>query len=53
MMSEPMKVESLLRSEASVVLAHEGGLHARPSIKVTQLAKRFASSVWIGVGLQE
>lgn len=34
---------------SSVMLAHEGGLHARPAIKVTQLAKRFAAQVWIGL----
>jgi len=49
MMSEPMKVESVARSQASVVLTHEGGLHARPSIKLTQLAKRFESNIWIGL----
>jgi len=49
MMSEPMKVESVARCQSSVVLTHEGGLHARPSIKVTQLAKRFESKVWIGL----
>ena len=49
MTSEPMNVEPLVRSQSSAVLTHTGGLHARPSIKVTQLAKRFESSVWIGV----
>ena len=34
---------------SSVVLSHAGGLHARPAIKVTQLAKRFAAQVWIGL----
>jgi phosphocarrier protein len=38
----------LARIAGSALLNHEGGLHARPSIKVTQLAKRFQSAVWIG-----
>jgi phosphocarrier protein HPr len=38
-----------VRVVASVRLTHEGGLHARPAIKVTQLAKRFASRVWLGL----
>jgi phosphocarrier protein HPr len=31
----------------SVLLKHEGGLHARPSVKLTKLAKTFASRVEI------
>ena len=31
----------------SVLLRHEGGLHARPSVKLTKLAKTFASRVEI------
>ena len=34
---------------ASAMLKHEGGLHARPAIKVVQLAKRYAAQVWIGL----
>jgi len=41
--------EAEVKATSSVMLAHEGGLHARPAIKVTQLAKRFAAQVWIGV----
>jgi phosphocarrier protein HPr len=37
------------RATASAMLAHEGGLHARPAIKVVQLAKRYAAQVWIGL----
>src|SRR5258706_16122093 len=37
------------RVVASALLAHEGGLHARPAIKVSQLAKRFQSRVWLSV----
>ena len=36
-----------IRVVASTLLLHEGGLHARPSIKVIQLAKRFQSMVWL------
>lgn len=32
---------------ASVVIAHEVGLHARPSVKLTKLAKGFAARVEI------
>src|SRR5205085_6220075 len=37
------------RALSSVILSHAGGLHARPAIKVTQLAKRFTAQVWIGL----
>jgi phosphocarrier protein len=37
------------RPIGQALLVHEGGLHARPSIKVTKLAKRFQSQVWIGL----
>ncbi|HEY3624128.1 MAG TPA: HPr family phosphocarrier protein [Roseiarcus sp.] len=30
---------------ASVRLRHEAGLHARPSVKLTKLAKRFSSRI--------
>ncbi len=32
-------------STASVLLFHEVGLHARPSVKLTKLAKSFASQI--------
>lgn len=32
----------------SVWLAHPAGLHARPAIQLTKLAKRFQANVWIG-----
>jgi phosphocarrier protein HPr len=44
-----MPDETLTRAQSQVVLLHEGGLHARPSIKVTKLAKRFQAKVWIGL----
>jgi len=33
----------------SAILTHERGFHARPSIMLTQLAKRFSAKVWIGL----
>ena len=32
-------------AEAKVLITHEVGLHARPSVKLTKLAKGFSSSV--------
>ena len=52
MTSEPIKVGAVLRARSSVVLTHVGGLHARPAIKLTQLAKRFDSAVWIALAEQ-
>ena len=49
MTSEPIKVGSLPRARSCAVLTHVGGLHARPAIKLTQLAKRFQSAVWIAL----
>ena len=34
-------------AEASVVITHEVGLHARPSVKLTKLAKGFSSALEI------
>ena len=33
------------RATADVVLRHEAGLHARPAVKLTKLAKKFASKI--------
>lgn len=33
----------------SVLIAHEVGLHARPSVKLTKLAKSFASKIELGL----
>lgn len=41
--------ETLSREARSVWLAHPEGLHARPAIQLTKLAKRFQSHVWVGV----
>lgn len=46
---DTVRGDDVRKAIASVMLAHEGGLHARPAIKVTQLAKRFAAQVWIGL----
>jgi phosphocarrier protein len=35
-------------AQAQVVIEHEVGLHARPSVKLTQLAKSFAAKIEIG-----
>jgi phosphotransferase system enzyme I (PtsI) len=37
------------RVMGSTVLTHEGGLHARPSILLSQVATRFSAKVWIGL----
>ena len=41
--------EFALRATSSTVLTHEGGLHARPSILLSQVATRFSARVWIGL----
>ena len=50
MTSDPMKAGLSTRSRSRAVLTHKGGLHARPAIRLTQLAKRFESAVWIALG---
>lgn len=37
------------RANGSVVMRHEVGMHARPSVKLTQLAKSFAASIDFGL----
>jgi len=49
MTSKSMNVGAVPRARSCAVLTHEGGLHARPAIKLTQLAKRFESAVWIAL----
>src|SRR5438046_7000185 len=46
---EAMDGNAPVRIVASALLTHAGGLHARPAIKVSQLAKRFQSRVWIAL----
>ena len=36
------------KASASVLLAHAAGLHARPCVKLTKLAKRFRAQVRVG-----
>ncbi|MER8553425.1 HPr family phosphocarrier protein [Mesorhizobium sp. M0976] len=36
-------------AEASVLITHEVGLHARPSVKFTKLAKTFSADVEVAV----
>lgn len=36
-------------STGSVLLQHDAGLHARPSVKLTKLAKRFTSRIEVAV----
>jgi phosphocarrier protein HPr len=36
------------RASGSVVLTHREGLHARPSLALTKLAKKFPSQIHIG-----
>ena len=33
----------------AILIAHEVGLHARPSVKLTKLAKSFASNIELGL----
>ena len=49
MTSGPMKAGLVPRARSHAVLTHAGGLHARPAIKLTQLAKRFQSVVSIAL----
>ena len=37
------------RIRASVLMRHEVGLHARPSVKLTKLAKAFESKIDLGL----
>ena len=34
----------------AILIEHEVGLHARPSVKLTKLAKTFASKIELGLG---
>ena len=49
MTSGLLKAGLVPRSRSRAVLTHAGGLHARPAIKLTQVAKRFDSAVWIAL----
>jgi phosphocarrier protein len=39
-------------ANASVLMTHMAGLHARPSVKLTKLAKSFSSSIELAVSLE-
>ena len=43
---------SIGETTGSVLLTHEVGLHARPSVKLTKLAKTFGSSIELGLGAE-
>ena len=38
------------QASGSILLTHAIGLHARPSVKLTKLAKSFASAIRLGTG---
>ena len=38
------------RASGSILLTHAVGLHARPSVKLTKLAKTFQSTIRLGTG---
>ena len=42
-------IMSSQQAEGSVVLDHAVGLHARPSVKLTQLAKSFQARIELGL----
>jgi phosphocarrier protein HPr len=46
-----MKRESAL-AEAQVLITHDVGLHARPSVKLTKLAKGFAARIHVAPGAE-
>ena len=37
---------------ASAPLRHEAGLHARPSVKLTKLAKKFSSQIFVAASAE-
>ena len=42
-----MTEENTWTSEGTVAITHDVGLHARPSVKLTKLAKRFSAQIEI------
>ena len=51
--SDPVPgVPSRASATADVLLRHEAGLHARPSVKLTKLAKKFASRISVSASDQ-
>jgi len=45
--SERAEPTTRTQASASVILRHEAGLHARPAVKLTKLAKKFRSKIFI------
>jgi phosphocarrier protein HPr len=43
---------AIARKEASIALANAAGLHARPAVKLAQLAKGFAASLEIATNAE-
>jgi len=46
-----MSTQSSNLVEASVLINHEVGLHARPSVKLTKVAKAFAARIELAIGV--
>ena len=44
-----MSIHPVELAEARVLINHEVGLHARPSVKLTKLAKRFGARVHLAL----
>lgn len=40
------------QATGSVLLTHDVGLHARPAVKLTKLAKKFSAGIQLGVSAQ-
>jgi phosphocarrier protein HPr len=51
-MKEGSAINGAAMIQASVLLAHDVGLHARPSVKLTKLAKTFAAEVELATARQ-
>ena len=45
-----MKMENAILAEAQVLITHDVGLHARPSVKLTKLAKGFGARIDMALG---
>ena len=39
-------------NQAQVLITHDVGLHARPSVKLTKLAKNFSSQILLAIGAE-
>jgi len=45
-----MEKDGMAQVSGQVLLTHAVGLHARPSVKLTKLAKTFGASIRLGLG---